>query len=425
MKFKKALAAVLAASMLAGFTGCNNEKKSVGQIENLMEEYVDAVNDFDADRILDLTNWEDDSDEYENIKELFNESYIAQFDGTEFVNCVKQVASTVKIDYESDEFVFKDKKTASIKVKYELVDWDKVYFEDIYETYDDVLSALKSCKDVKTVSAKLEFELEDKEWKISKISKIDELMLFERLLPNIMIDIDPVGTEPTTDIDPIQTEEFEDIEAVLDCLAYNETAIKKAEKIYNKGFVNIEDINEDGSFDVMFVAADNPNDDYSSGTLYICEYNHYAGEAVEMITIPEIVYMAEGGSFVVFKTSNAIVITYCHGETSSRQVETFIYDYDFSYMKSYKRIEHHSYDPETDTDNCTYEYYQELGGDYAEISEDFYIDNVKFLADNGIEILGYDYLPVEGELEYPVAGLPGLGFIDYDSEYKAYIDYIN
>ena len=57
MKLKKTTAVILTASMVLGFAGCNSQAKGQSKIEELMEEYVDGLNDFDGDAVLDLTTW--------------------------------------------------------------------------------------------------------------------------------------------------------------------------------------------------------------------------------------------------------------------------------------------------------------------------------------------------------------------------------
>ena len=59
-KCKRIIAAVLCIAMVAGFAGCDNSKKSKEQISAVMDSYIEALKDLDADAILELTNWEDD-----------------------------------------------------------------------------------------------------------------------------------------------------------------------------------------------------------------------------------------------------------------------------------------------------------------------------------------------------------------------------
>ena len=75
MKLKKTTAVILTASMALGFAGCNSQAKDQSKIEELMEEYVDGLNDFDGDAVLDLTNWDDDDKDYIAVQTLLDEDF--------------------------------------------------------------------------------------------------------------------------------------------------------------------------------------------------------------------------------------------------------------------------------------------------------------------------------------------------------------
>ena len=429
MKIKKAIAAVLCAAMLAGsagVTGCKKSgEKDISQIEDLMESYVEALNGLDSDSLLDLTNWDDDDKDYEAVEELLDLDYYGECYGYGAVDCAEYVASTIVINYESEDIEFKDNE-ATLKIEYELIDWNKVYYADDYWDYGEVVTALKSAKDTTQIKGKLTFELEDGEWKISKISKLSDALGFLNAAPFIFVldpAADPKPTDPTTDPSTGSLTEvyYECVEAYLEVLAEYETEIKKAEEIYNKDFVNLYDMNADGVLDMIFVSADDPSDDYSTATLHIFTYDVYSDEVYEVITIPEICYMAEGGSFVIAVCYGVITITYYHGEEAHRQVDTYVYDFDeFALQLTYRRDVYYEYDPDTDTENYSYEYFYEFDGELVETNEDTYMTNVEYLVDIALVVIGYDYLPGEMEVEYPFCDLPDLGFHSYDSIVKDY-----
>ena len=81
--------------MLLGFAGCDKNKKAVSQIEDLMEEYVEALNDYDSDGVLNLTNWDDDDKEYEAAEEVLDIDKIVKYDGEGFASCARYIASTI------------------------------------------------------------------------------------------------------------------------------------------------------------------------------------------------------------------------------------------------------------------------------------------------------------------------------------------
>ncbi|MCR5327859.1 MAG: hypothetical protein K6E12_03250 [Saccharofermentans sp.] len=433
MKFKKVIAAILCAAMTAGaagVTGCKpSNEKNTEQIEELMESYTEALNDLDGEGLLELANWEDDSKDYEAIEELFDLDSYEDIYGSGFIDCVEYIASTIEINYESEDIDFKDNK-ATLKIEYELVDWETVY-SNIYVDLDDALDDLKSMKKTISVEGKLSFELEDGEWKISKITKLNDVLDFVDEAPIMgdpepIID-DPIETDPTTDpsTDYWTQVYMDSVVVYLEVLAEHETEIKKAEEIYNKDFVNLYDMNADGILDLIFVSADDPSDDYSTASLHIYTYDYVNYTAYEVITIPEICYMAEGGSFIIAVCYGLITITCYHGEEAHRQVDTYVYDLaEMELQLTYRRDVYYEYDPDTDTENYSYEYYYVLDGEYVEIDEDEYMSNVEYFVELGIVVIGYDYLPGEMEVEYPLRDLPDLGFHAYDVIVEDYKDLV-
>ena len=91
---------------------------------------------------------------------------------------------------------------------------------------------------------------------------------------------------------------------------------------------------------------------------------------------------------------------------------------------TYRRDVYYEYDPDTDTENYSYEYYYVLDGEYVEIDEDEYMSNVEYFVELGIVVIGYDYLPGEMEVEYPLRDLPDLGFHAYDVIVEDYGDLV-
>lgn len=434
MKFRKVIAAVLCAAMTAGaagVTGCKpSNEKNTEQIEELMESYTEALNNLDSEGLLELTNWEDDDKDYEDVEELFDISFFESNYGYGFVNCVEVIASSIVIDYKSEDIDFKDNK-ATLKVEYELIDWGKVYSADDYWDFSEVVDALKKAKSTIQIKGKLSFELEDGEWKISDISKLEDVLNFLNVPPTIFsLDTEPKPTDttdPTTDpsTDYWTQVYYESVAVYLEVLAEHETEIKKAEEIYNKDFVNLYDMNADGILDLIFVSADDPSDDYSTASLHIYTYDYVNYTAYEVITIPEICYMAEGGSFIIAVCYGLITITCYHGEEAHRQVDTYVYDLaEMELQLTYRRDVYYEYDPDTDTENYSYEYYYVLDGEYVEIDEDEYMSNVEYFVESGIVVVGYDYLPGEMEVEYPLRDLPDLGFHAYDVIVEDYGDLV-
>ena len=112
MNIKKAIAAALCAAMTAGVTGvtgCKSNEKNTEQIEDLVESYTEALNNLDSEGLLELTNWEDDDKDYEDVEELFDISFFESNYGYGFVNCVEVIASSIVIDYKSEDIDFRQR----------------------------------------------------------------------------------------------------------------------------------------------------------------------------------------------------------------------------------------------------------------------------------------------------------------------------
>ena len=137
MKFKKVTAALLCAAMTAGSCACNNTKKATAEIEGLLDDYACSLRAGDFDDILDMTSWDEDDKAYKNAQEVF--AYVNT--GTVLYTHEAYILSTITIDYDSEDIEINGKE-ASLKFKYELVDWQAVY-RDPSDSVDEVLEKLK------------------------------------------------------------------------------------------------------------------------------------------------------------------------------------------------------------------------------------------------------------------------------------------
>lgn len=417
MAWKKVLAAILALSVTAGISGCDNTEKQKKKIEELMDSYIDAFMSRDTEVILDLTDWDEDDKEFKEILSTFDWVEESMYDYEEYIY------STIEIDYDIDDLKFDEKvKKATLKFEYEIIDWKQAYYQT-YTSFEEFTDALKAVKDTNTFDGKITFEMVGKEWKITKISKFSNMFEYADWLPDVRsepVDPDfPAGPTPEDDYK-------KEITACLSVLSANEKSIKKAEQIYGKDFVNIYDMNADGHYEVMFVSADDVRDDYSSGSLHIYSYNQYAGECIEMITVPYVVYCEQiGGTFTVVITHGGIVITHSHGESDVLHVETDVYGLDFDLQRTYSRAVHADYDPETGEESVRYIYFEKRDGNYEEIGEDEYMASVKLLVENSIVIVGYNYLPTEDDVESSYNTLPDLCFHGFDDIYNSYLELVS
>lgn len=437
----KFAAAALSFCMLAGMTGCDGFQKPKPKevIGEIMEDYEEAIEDMDADAIIDLTGWGSKDKQSQVIRDCFDYDVAESLEKDYY----EFFASTVELDYDVRELEI-DGDEAVLEVEYSIIDWEEV-FDDLtqYGPAMDLDDISADDYGTNTVDGKIYFERDGKEWIITKITKLDKVYNFIGKGPFGAEPV-PTSTIPNTDPDPALLTPTptpsgidynaiysESCRAYVDFLKDHEKEIRFAEERYNNDFVNLYDLDADGILDLFFVSSDDINDDYSSASLHIYTYDVNKKEVVEKVTVPEICYMAEGGSFFIYVTQGSIVINYSNGEEAFRHVYSEVYSIasdvpyveGFTFLGRFRRDVHYDYDPDTGAENYTYEYYFSPDGiTYNDCKPETYEDSCGFLVNNAMVIVGYDALPIESEFEYPVSKLPDLGFISYDDAIMTYKD---
>ena len=416
---KKSAAAVLAVSMVIGIAGCDifGVRKEMGAVDGVIKEYAKALQTLDEEKLLDLTVFDESDSGYDEIKDCF------VFDGNaEYIMDVYEAtASTIALNANSNSIRI-DGDKASIAFDYSIVNW-KPLFEGSSESSADLVKAIKNSNDLKSVKGGLEFKKVDGEWKISEIRYLAELLAFTEVWPNLENKEWP--TMPTEDTEPTDEPTFptgtqfadsygKAINAYLELLEKNKTAIKEVEEQYHYNPVGVFDINEDGLPELLFLVSDGVAPAYMS-TLYVYTYNEFAGEAVKVIEVPNIIYMAaDGGYFLLYKTPDRIIVTHAGGELVKFQYWTEIYNYNWNLIDSYRRV---ILTELTETEEIeTFEYYE---ADHA-ITEEQYNKVFKEDLANTVVILAKNYTPEPYDVEYPLAGKPAYEFMGYETAY-AYV----
>ena len=421
MKCKRVISAVVCLAVVAGCTACTGpSKKDIQAIENTLEEYGDALRDADAEALLETTDWDDDDDAYLEAAEVMR--FDTQNDYA--VKYYSAVAKTITIDYESDDIEIKDGK-ATIKVTYEIVDWEEV-LEIIFENNGgQIKNAEKEAEGTIKVKGKITLVKDGKEWKITKVTGLDELFAFITLNSNPEIDIQPTEPLPTdTDVTPAptstpvpttapsQTDPYADVlKSALHVLYQDQSLIEDAEDRFDLKGTNIYDLNQDGYPELIYLAADKYIDGgVFSADLYIWTYNYFSGEYVCVEMLRDITYMAgDGGTFIVFTTDDEIVITYNGGEESDYHTDTIVFDFDFNGIAHYRRDERLEYEPITQTYLYTYDYhtYSDLDGHNGkEISENEYYNAVSKYIDDAQYVVAHNYMPSTNVIEYGLIAVP-------------------
>ena len=423
MKAKRLISAALCLAVVAGCTACTGtSKKDIAAIENTLEEYADALRDVDAEALLDTTDWDDDDDAYLEAAEAMR--FDTQNDYA--VKYYSAVAKTITIDYESDDIEIKDGK-ATIKVTYEIVDWEEV-LQIIFENNGgQIKNAVKEAEGTVKVKGKITLVKDGKEWKITKVTGLDELFAFIDLNSNPEIDIQPTEPLPTdTDVTPTPTStptptpttaptgtnaNSDVIGLAAKVLYTDQELIEDVEDGFDIKSTNVCDLNKDGYPEIICLAASSYSDgEVFSADLYIWSYLPSAGKYMPFVVKQDITYMAgDGGTFILFTTDDAIVLTYNGGEESDYHTDTVVYDFDWNCTAHYRRDERLEYEPITQTYLYSYDYHEydnEAFANDTEISENEYYSAVSEYIDDAEYVVARNYTPYSKTIEYGLIAVP-------------------
>ena len=423
MKAKRMIAAGICLAVAAGCTACTgSSKKDIAAIENTLEEYGDALREADAEALLETTDWDDDDDAYLEAAEVMR--FDTQNDYA--VKYYSAVAKTITIDYESDDIEIEDGK-ATIKVTYEIVDWEEVLEIIFVNNGGQIKNAVKEAEGTIKVKGKITLVKDGKEWKITKVTGLDELFAFIDLNSNPEIDIQPTEPLPTdTDVTPAPTStptptpttaptgtntDADVFQLAANVLYTDRELIEDAEDRFNYKSTCVRDLNNDGYPELIYIAADSYIDgEVFSADLYIWSYLPSAGRYMLFGWQPDITYMAgDGGTYIIFTTDDEIVLTYNGGEESDYHTDTIVYDFDWNCIAHYRRDERLEYEPITRTELYTYDYhkYDDMTnyGD-TEISEKEYYDAVSAYIDDAEYVVARNYTPHSSTIEYGLIAVP-------------------
>ena len=420
MKCKRVISAVVCLAVVAGCTACTGpSKKDIQAIEDTIEEYGDALRNTDAEALLETTNWDDDDKEYLEVESLL------QFDtqGEYAVKYFEGVADTITIDYDSDDIEIKDGK-ATIKVTYEIIDWEEVLDIIFMNNGGQIKNAFEEVEDTVKIKGKITLVKDGKEWKITKVTGLDEVFAFIDLKEIQDPDIKPTEPLPTdVDVTPTPTStptpaptapavSYADvIKAAIQVLYEDQELIEDVEYAFDMNTTNVYDLNQDGYPELLYLAADSYMDGEAfDADLYLWTYVPSAGKYMCVLMQRDIIYMAaDGGSFIVFTTDKEIVITYSGGEESDYHTDTLVYDFDFCGVAHYRRDERLEYEPITQTYLYTYDYHvydNETNVNDKEITENEYYSAVSGYIDNAKYVVASNYTPQTNEIEYGLIAVP-------------------
>lgn len=432
MKFKKVIASVLCVAITAGFAGCDNKKKDREAIGEILDKCEESFQDDDYESFLELTDWDEDDKSYQQAEKIMHFG----FDGDDYSwDCYSIIFDSIKIDYDLEDIQFKGDK-ASISVKYGVLDWNDVYFKvsTLNLTYKQ---AIEDIKDTISIKGKIDFKLEDGEWKISKITNLDELFSFNGLvkpLENIPTPApDPTETQPTvsdptepSETKPVNTEPggtngtaFADsygkaMASFKTILERNREAIQLTETVFGINAVGFCDLDGNGLPELYFIADD--GNDYSA-SLHVFEYKEYAGEAVEIIMSPEIITQGQASNYIIYLTDKELIVTYTYGESYSFTVDTDMFALGdredgcekWDLCEAYSRETFTDYDPATDTETVT----KHFSHNGTKLTEDQYMTEMKDFTNRTVTSLSQKFVLSSNDPEYGLMSKPSCRTFGY------------
>lgn len=419
MRIKKIVAVVLAVFMAVGFSGCDKNKKDRKEIENLLEDYIAAVNDFDLDGVVELSDWDEDAATYA----IFRETLGYEFKSDEQKTFYKSIASTITLNYESEDIEI-DGDIASLNAEYEIVNWSAAIRGESFSDLKELLSLIRNCDEIRTVRVRFNFAKVDGEWKLHQISNVSDLLDFIISLKNITLEnpgtVETDPSDPTDDPQPSgNTGSFFGYPEVageyIRVLEENKTAIDNFHVDFNRKPCGVYDINGDGTAELYFFAEEEgEGEGFKKGTFYVYTFDPESGKAVPVVVAKDVAKtgVQSGGDYVVFVSGGKLGIMYTDGEEALFSYETDIFSLDFTNETDeyYLRQVYYEYNPETDEETFTVYHYEgdiENGEKVMYITESWNYEDPLYEYYSAAETMLFDSFNfVVDEPEYPLFPKP-------------------
>ena len=170
MKKRGIVLVCLCLAVIIGSTGCNLIKK-IEEIGELMEDYVDALRNWEYEPLYDLTTLDLDGKEswLSNSIQMQRDAEPGSERAAEFEYC-KYIASTIEADYDLDDLEF-DNGKAFLEVDFSTVYWAEVSWQE-YKNANGMVSDLKRTDKKEHVSDEITFKKVDGEWKITRTESL-------------------------------------------------------------------------------------------------------------------------------------------------------------------------------------------------------------------------------------------------------------
>lgn len=167
---RKTGAVLLICSMFLSLCGCNALSKK--DVVAAAKEVAENIEDFDADKLLDLSTLSKKSDKAEDLRKGLNGEYLDE-NTKKFCTAVRK---TFTFEIREDSFSISGNE-ASIDIDFTMADYESILKKD-YKDIDELVSAVKNTDDFTTVTYTARFVKEDKEWRLDNLMSSNFLKLF-------------------------------------------------------------------------------------------------------------------------------------------------------------------------------------------------------------------------------------------------------
>lgn len=168
---KKTGAVVILCSMFLSLCGCSALSKK--DVVAAAKRVAENIEDFDADKLLDLSTLSKGSDRADELRKGLNGEYLDE-NTLKFCTAIRK---TITYEIREDTFTAKGKE-ASIDIDFSFADYKSLLKRD-YKNIDDLVSAVKTSDDMTTVTFNARFIKEDNEWLLDNLMSSSFLSLFE------------------------------------------------------------------------------------------------------------------------------------------------------------------------------------------------------------------------------------------------------
>lgn len=168
---KKVWALLLVCSMILSLCSCNAFSKK--EVLAAAKEVAENIENFDSDRLLELSNLNKNGDKANELRKGLNGDYLDE-NTLKFCMAVRNT-----ISYEVREYTFSAKKDeATVDIDFSMVDY-KALLRKEYNDIDELVSAVKKSDDTIHVVYNARFVKEDGRWLLDNLMGSSFLSVFD------------------------------------------------------------------------------------------------------------------------------------------------------------------------------------------------------------------------------------------------------